>query len=34
LRDHVIPVLEDTLNAIKKRVTSKIEHFTKNGVME
>ncbi len=27
LRDHVIPVLEDTLNAIKKRVTRKIEHF-------
>jgi molybdopterin synthase catalytic subunit len=27
LRDHVIPVLEDTLNAIKKRVTSKTEHF-------
>lgn len=26
-RDHVIPVLEDTLNAIKKRVTSKTEHF-------
>ena len=27
LRDHVIPVLEDTLNAIKKRVTLKTEHF-------
>lgn len=27
LRDHVIPVLEDTLNAIKKRVTRKTEHF-------
>ena len=27
LRDHVIPVLEDTLNAIKKRVTRKEEHF-------
>ena len=27
LRDHVIPVLEDTLNAIKKRVTRKKEHF-------
>ena len=27
LRDHVIPVLEDTLNAIKKRVTHKEEHF-------
>lgn len=27
LRDHVIPVLEDTLNAIKKRVTHKTEHF-------
>ena len=27
LRDHVIPVLEDTLNAIKKRVTRKVEHF-------
>ncbi|UCG80281.1 MAG: molybdenum cofactor biosynthesis protein MoaE [Desulfobacterales bacterium] len=27
LRDHVIPVLEDTLNAIKKRVTHKVEHF-------
>ena len=28
LRDHVIPVLEDTLNAIKKRVTRKTEHWT------
>ena len=27
VRDHVIPVLEDTLNAIKKRVTRKTEHF-------
>ena len=27
LRDHVIPVLEDTLNAIKKDVTAKTEHF-------
>ena len=27
LRHHVIPVLEDTLNAIKKRVTHKTEHF-------
>ena len=27
LRDHVIPVLADTLNAIKKRVTRKTEHF-------
>ena len=27
LRDHVIPVLADTLNAIKKRVTHKTEHF-------
>lgn len=27
LRDHVIPVLEDTLNAIKKGVTRKTEHF-------
>jgi len=27
LRDHVIPVLEDTLNAIKKGVTHKTEHF-------
>jgi len=26
-RDHVIPVLEDTLNAVKKRVTQKTEHF-------
>jgi molybdopterin synthase catalytic subunit len=26
-RDHVIPVLEDTLNAIKKRVVRKTEHF-------
>jgi molybdopterin synthase catalytic subunit len=34
LRDHVIPVLEDTLNAIKKRVTSKIEHYEDAGVME
>ena len=27
IRDHVIPVLEDTLNAIKKEVTRKEEHF-------
>ena len=27
LRHHVIPVLEDTLNAIKKRVTLKTEDF-------
>jgi molybdopterin synthase catalytic subunit len=27
LRDRVIPVLEDTLNAIKKEVTHKTEHF-------
>ena len=27
LRDHIIPVLADTLNAIKKRVTRKTEHF-------
>ena len=27
LRGHVIPVLEDTLNAIKKRVVHKTEHF-------
>ncbi len=27
LRDHVIPVLEDTLNAIKSEVTYKTEHF-------
>lgn len=27
LRDHVIPVLEDTLNAIKERVTHKTEDF-------
>jgi molybdopterin synthase catalytic subunit len=27
LRDHVIPVLEDTLNAVKKQVTHKVEHF-------
>ncbi len=27
LRDHVIPVLEDTLNAIKKRVVHKKERF-------
>ncbi|MCK5509470.1 MAG: molybdenum cofactor biosynthesis protein MoaE [Desulfobacterales bacterium] len=27
LRDHVIPVLADTLNAIKKHVTHKTEHF-------
>jgi len=27
LRDRVIPVLEDTLNAIKERVTHKTEHF-------
>lgn len=27
LRDHVIPVLEDTLNAVKERVTRKTEHF-------
>ena len=34
LRDHVIPVLADTLNAIKKRVTSKTEHYEDAGVME
>jgi molybdopterin synthase catalytic subunit len=33
-RDHVIPVLEDTLNAIKKRVTHKVEHFLQSGVLE
>jgi len=27
LRDHVIPVLADTLNAIKERVTNKTEDF-------
>jgi molybdopterin synthase catalytic subunit len=27
VRDHVIPVLADTLNAIKKGVTHKREHF-------
>jgi molybdopterin synthase catalytic subunit len=27
MRDHVIPVLEDTLIAIKKRVIHKTEHF-------
>jgi molybdopterin synthase catalytic subunit len=27
VRDHVIPVLGDTLNAIKKQVTRKTEHF-------
>jgi molybdopterin synthase catalytic subunit len=27
LRGHVIPVLEDTLNAVKKQVTHKTEHF-------
>ena len=27
LRNRVIPVLEDTLNAIKKEVTHKTEHF-------
>ena len=27
LRDHVIPVLGDTLNAVKKQVTRKKEHF-------
>jgi molybdopterin synthase catalytic subunit len=27
VRDHVIPVLGDTLNAIKKQVTRKKEHF-------
>jgi molybdopterin synthase catalytic subunit len=27
IRDRVIPVLEDTLNAIKKQVTRKTEHF-------
>ncbi|MCD6136990.1 MAG: molybdenum cofactor biosynthesis protein MoaE [Deltaproteobacteria bacterium] len=26
-RDHVVPVLQDTLNAIKRRVTQKTEHF-------
>lgn len=34
LRDHVIPVLRDTLNAIKERVTRKIEHYEDAGVME
>jgi len=28
IRDHVIPVLNDTLNAIKKEVTSKTEFFS------
>jgi molybdopterin synthase catalytic subunit len=28
IRDRVIPVLEETLNAIKKEVTRKTEHFT------
>lgn len=27
IRDHVIPALEETLNAIKKEVTHKTEHF-------
>jgi hypothetical protein len=27
IRDRVIPVLEDTLNAIKGKVTHKTEHF-------
>ena len=27
IREHVIPVLEDTLNAIKTQVTHKTEHF-------
>ena len=27
IRDEVIPVLYDTLNAVKKEVTSKREHF-------
>jgi len=27
IREHVIPVLSDTLNAIKERVTKKVEHF-------
>ena len=27
IRDRVIPVLEDTLNSIKKHVTHKTEHF-------
>jgi molybdopterin synthase catalytic subunit len=34
LRDHVVPVLQDTLNAIKERVTSKIEHYVDTGLME
>jgi molybdopterin synthase catalytic subunit len=28
IREHVIPVLTDTLNTVKKSVTSKTEHFT------
>jgi molybdopterin synthase catalytic subunit len=27
IREHVIPVLTDTLNTVKKTVTGKIEHF-------
>jgi molybdopterin synthase catalytic subunit len=27
IREHVIPVLTDTLNTVKKTVTTKIEHF-------
>jgi molybdopterin synthase catalytic subunit len=27
IREHVIPVLSDTLNAVKARVTNKIEHI-------
>lgn len=27
IRDRVIPVLEDTINAVKKQVTRKTEHF-------
>jgi len=34
LRHRVIPVLEDTLNAIKERVTSKTEYYEDAGVME
>jgi len=30
IREHVIPVLTDTLNAVKSSVTTKIEHYLKD----
>ena len=30
IREHVIPVLTDTLNAVKSSVTKKVEHYLKD----